>query len=68
MLGVIHEKICIPLVWALLDKTGNSNAHEQTDLMEQPNTILPKQPISSMSGDREFIGERWMNWLWKSES
>ncbi len=47
----------------MLDKAGNSNAHERTDLMGRLNKIFPKQPISSMSGDREFIGERWMNWL-----
>ena len=63
MLGVIHEKICIPLFWVLLDKAGNSNAHERTDLMGRLNKIFPKQPIASLSGDREFIGERWMNWL-----
>ena len=63
MLGVIHEKVCIPLFWVLLDKAGNSNAHERTDLMGRLNKTFPDQPIVSLSGDREFIGERWMNWL-----
>ena len=37
MLGVIHEKVCIPLFWVLLDKAGNSNARERTDLMGRLN-------------------------------
>lgn len=63
MLGVVHEKVCIPLFWVLLDKAGNSNARERTDLMGRLNKIFPDQPIASLSGDREFIGERWMSWL-----
>jgi len=63
MLGVVHEKVCIPLFWVLLDKAGNSNARERTDLMERLNEIFPDQPIASLSGDREFIGDRWMSWL-----
>ena len=33
MLGVVHEKVCIPLFWVPLDKAGNSNTRERTDLM-----------------------------------
>lgn len=63
MLGVVHEKVCIPLFWGLLDRAGNSNARERTDLMGRLNKTFPDQPIASLSGDREFIGERWMSWL-----
>ena len=63
MLGVVHENVCIPLFWVLLDKAGNSNARERTDLMGRLNETFPDQPIASLSGDREFIGERWMKWL-----
>lgn len=63
MLGIIHEKVCIPLFWVLLDKAGNSNAGERTELMSKLNKAFPDHPIASLSGDREFIGERWMSWL-----
>lgn len=63
MLGIVHEKVCIPLFWVLLNKAGNSNARERADLMGRLNKVFPDQPIASLSGDREFIGERWMNWL-----
>jgi len=63
MLGIVHEKVCIPLFWVLLGKAGNSNARERTDLMSKLNETFPDQSIASLSGDREFIGERWMSWL-----
>ncbi len=65
MLGIVHEKVCIPLFWVLLGKAGNSNARERTDLMDKLNKTFPDQPIASLSGDREFIGETWMQWLYK---
>ena len=41
MLGVVHENVCIPLFWILLDKAGNSNARERTDLMGRLNETFP---------------------------
>ena len=63
MRGIIHEKIGIPLFWMVLNKAGNSNAEERTDLMAKLNNVFPDQPIATLSGDWEFIGERWMRWL-----
>ena len=63
MLGIIHGKVCIPLFWVLLDKAGNSNAGERTELMGKLNKVFPDQAIASLSGDREFIGEAWLHWL-----
>ena len=65
MLGVVHGNVCIPLFWVLLGKAGNSNARERIDLMARLREVFPEQPLASLSGDREFIGERWMNWLHK---
>jgi len=67
MLGIVHEKVCIPLFWVLLDKAGNSNARERTDLMGQLKKTFPDQQVASLSGDREFIGEAWMGWLYEQE-
>ena len=63
MRGIIHEKIGIPFFWMVLNKAGNSNAEERTDLMAKRNNVFPDQPIATLSGDQEFIGERWMRWL-----
>ena len=63
MLGIVYGKVCIPLFWVLLNKAGNSNAKERTDLMAKLNKFFPGQPEASLSGDREFIGETWLHWL-----
>ena len=65
MLAIVHGKVCIPLFWVLLGKAGNSNARERADLMARMRKVFPEQPVASLSGDREFIGESWMNWLHK---
>jgi hypothetical protein len=57
MLGIVYGKVCIPLFWVLLNKAGNPNAKERTDLMAKLNKFFPGQPVASLSGDREFIGE-----------
>lgn len=63
MLGIIHGKVCIPLFWVLLGKAGNSNGKERIDLMAELKKAFPDQPIASLSGDREFIGEAWLRCL-----
>ena len=67
MLGIVHGKVCIPLFWVLLDKAGNSNTLERTELMGTMKTAFPDQPIASLSGDREFIGDVWMRWLYEQD-
>ncbi len=52
MLSAVHENVCIPLFWVLLDKVGNSNARERTDLLGRLNETFPDQLIASLSGDR----------------
>jgi len=63
MLGIVHGKVCLPLFWVLLDKAGNSNAVERIDLMAKFKEAFPDQPIASLIADREFIGNRWLDWL-----
>ena len=58
MLGVVHENGCIPLFWTVLEKAGNSDAQERATLLERMIKTFPGQLIASLSGDREFIGER----------
>ena len=63
MLGIVHGKVCLPLFWVLLDKAGNSNTVERIDLMAKFKEVFPDQPIASLTADREFIGNRWLDWL-----
>lgn len=64
MLGVVLEGVCVPLFWTMLDKTGNTNAEERIDLLARLMACFPDQSLSCVIGDREFVGERWMSWLY----
>lgn len=63
VLAIIHDKMAIPLFWSVLGKAGNSNADERIDLIDCLLKTFPAQPIASLYGDREFVGEKWMGWL-----
>jgi hypothetical protein len=63
VLSVAHGEVCIPLFWRVLDKAGNSNTTERIDLMQEFKATFPHQAIASLSGDREFIGNVWIEWL-----
>lgn len=63
VLGVIHEKLCIPLFWVPLGKAGNSNADERIGLLKTLLAVFPGQMIGCVLGDREFIGPEWLSWM-----
>ena len=63
MLGIVHNGVCVPLLWTMLDKAGNSNADERIDLLARMRRIFPDQEIARLTGDREFIGSAWIGWL-----
>jgi hypothetical protein len=62
-ISVVNDNYCIPIIWKLLDKRGNSSQTERieliTELLSIPN--LPK--IKEIIGDREFIGASWFKYL-----
>jgi hypothetical protein len=63
VLSLAHGDVCIPLFWRVLDKAGNSNTTERIDLMQVFRATFPNQPVASLTGDREFIGNAWIEWL-----
>jgi hypothetical protein len=63
VLSVAHGDVCIPLFCRVLDKAGNSNTAERIDLMQAFKATFPDQPVASLTGDREFIGNAWIEWL-----
>lgn len=63
VLSVALDDVCVPLFWRVLDKAGNSNAAERIDLMQSFKDTFPDQPVASFTGDREFIGNVWIEWL-----
>jgi hypothetical protein len=63
MLGVVYEGVAFPLVWCLLDKRGNSNHHERTELFNRFLHQFEDKAIACLTADREFVGERWFEYL-----
>jgi hypothetical protein len=63
MLGVVHEGVAFPLVWMMLDKKGNSNYKERIKLLQEFREIFPDVEVNYVTGDREFIGEDWFDYL-----
>jgi hypothetical protein len=56
----------VPLFWDLLDnKGGNSNTTQRIDILQKCIDLLGESKIGLLVGDREFIGEKWLNFLKK---
>jgi hypothetical protein len=63
MLGVVHEGVAFPLVWKMLEKKGNSNYEERIKLLEEFRSIFPDVAVDCLTGDREFVGGKWFDYL-----
>ena len=63
MLGIIYKNNSIPLFWELLDKGGSSSTKERKEILNKAVTLLGKERIQALLGDREFIGVKWFKYL-----
>ena len=63
MISVEWNGIGIPLIWMLLPKTGNSSSSQRIALFDRLAATFPDMRIETLTGDREFIGDQWMNAL-----
>jgi hypothetical protein len=64
-LAVAFHGIAIPIFWSLLEdkKRGNSDHLDRIDLIKRFIKVFGKERIDVILGDREFIGEHWVDWL-----
>ena len=64
VIGIVHENICIPLIWKDLGRKGNSNTKQRLELLDKLlfgwKELAFEIPLLEMSGDREFIGDEWL--------
>ena len=63
MLAVIHQGIAIPILWVLLNKRGNSDTQERIALIKRFIRLFGRDSVLSLAADREFVGEKWFQWL-----
>lgn len=67
VLSAVHQGTAFPLFWILLPKKGNSNTKERIQLINQFLDILGRHKINYLTGDREFIGQEWFDYLVKNQ-
>lgn len=65
-LNVIGDGVALPLLWAMLDKRGNSDQEERIALMNRFIRLFGVEKIDCIIADREFIGQDWFNFLEKN--
>ena len=63
MLGIVYKGVAFPLLFAMLDKRGNSNGKERIELVGRFIGLFGKDVIDSIVADREFVGEQWLEFL-----
>lgn len=62
-ISVLCEGFCVPVIWTLLPKKGNSSQKERIDLITKLIDVPGLPKIKSIIGDREFIGSTWFKHL-----
>ncbi|MBK9151978.1 MAG: hypothetical protein IPM26_13725 [Saprospiraceae bacterium] len=67
-MSVLGEQFCVPLIWKLLPKRGNSSQQERIDLISELLLIPGLPDIKVMIGDREFVGATWFKYLKDNKS
>jgi hypothetical protein len=67
VLSVVHQGTAFPLFWILLPKKGNSNTKERMQLINQFLDVFGSHKIKYLTGDREFIGKQWFDYLMKHQ-
>lgn len=63
MVSVMWNGMGIPLIWVLLPTKGNSGMKVRIDLLDRLRKAFPDLQTARITGDREFIGARWMAYL-----
>ena len=63
MLSITFKDASLPLFFTLLPKQGSSSEQERIDFMKKFISIVPTSKITSLLGDREFVGQLWFDWL-----
>ena len=66
-MSVVHRGTAFPLFWVLIPKKGNSNTTERIQLINQFLNIFGSCKIHYLTGDREFIGQLWFDYLIKHQ-
>jgi hypothetical protein len=63
VIGIVYEGLAFPVLFQMMPKFGNSNCSERIAIMEKYNALFGFESIDYLVADREFIGEKWLDYL-----
>lgn len=63
VLGIVYKGVAIPVLWAILDKKGNSKTGQRIAIVSEFVCLFGVGSILYLCADREFIGKTWFEWL-----
>jgi len=67
VVSILFRNTVIPLLVDVSNKAGTSNFKERKKLIDQLVSLLGKENIKTIIGDREFIGDEWFQDLHKNK-
>jgi hypothetical protein len=56
-------RVCIPITWDHLGKTGNSNTKQRTNLLGALLRVMQPTRVQALIANGEFMGATWLTWL-----
>ena len=62
-LAIVYKGVAFPILISMLDKRGNSNTPERIAIIERYISLFGRQTIDCLLADREFVGEKWIDYL-----
>jgi hypothetical protein len=63
LVGIVYKRVVFPLLWTILDEKGCSDSAERVALLQQAVTLLGKDKLAFVVGDREFVSTKFLEWL-----
>ncbi len=67
VVAVVFEGVAIPLLWKTLPHGGNSHTDDRIGIISDFIAQFGAKKILYVTGDREFIGKSWLQWLRKNQ-
>jgi hypothetical protein len=62
-LAIVYQGVAFPIMMLMLDKRGNSDTSERIRIINRYIRLFGCETIDCLLADREFVGERWMEYL-----
>lgn len=62
-LGIVYKGVAFPILFLIMPKFGNSSMQERIDLMDRFISLFGVKSIECLLADREFIGDKWLEYL-----